>query len=276
MEKFKVGDVVYDEVNYPNQKGTIIRIDESGEFPIGVKFFNYVDDCYTLDGRISNCSTITLSHTPYTVEFKGFSQERPKVLTDEMKVCIKGDGTLEYGAKILEHLKSLGGVNTYGHVGNCDYSYYYIKNNLDINLIPEILEGYKEITLKDEVEQELKVGIILVAIDNLYMGTKGQIALVKGKEYTIDNIQNGDIAIESELSNRTSDHYFDIKNYKKYFKIKDEVKQEQCYVGKKIEYNGSVLLIVQQDKASVDIILDGKQEVIMIYDIINGLYRIID
>ena len=97
------------------------------------------------------------------------------------------------------------------------------------------------------------------------------------RKYTIENIQNGDIAIESELSHRTADHYFDIKNYKKYFKIKEEVEPKQlCYVGKKIEYNGSILLIVQQDKASVDVILDGKQEVIMIDDIVNGLYRIIE
>jgi hypothetical protein len=134
--KFKVGDVVYDSVNYPKQKGIVdeIGICEDDGYPIIV---NFGEDfyTYTLDGRLYAYSKATLSFTPYEVELKGFTQDRPKVLTDEMK---------------------------------------------------------------------------------LY------------------------------------------------------------YVGKKIEYNGSIFLILQQDKESVDILLDGKQEVIMIDDITNGKYRIIE
>jgi hypothetical protein len=134
--KFKVGDEVYDSVNYPNQKGKIFNIDYNGIYPIYVEFNGRSNDSYTLDGKINETTQFSvLSFTPYEVELKGFTQERPKVLTDEMKVC---------------------------------------------------------------------------------------------------------------------------------------------YVGKKIEYKGSIFLILQQDKESVDILLDGKQEVIMIDDITNGLYRIID
>jgi hypothetical protein len=234
--------------------------------------------CYVTNSEIillgKNMKHSFVENMPHI--FKEIEKERSKVLTDEMKVCIKGDGTQEYDKKIIEYLKSLGGINKFNFTWCCYPNYYYIDEyfNIRVNGGDESTpENYKEITLKDEVKQDLKVGTILVAIDNLYMNIKGQIALVKGKEYTINNIQNGDIAIESELSNRTADHYFDIKNYKKYFKIKEE---QVCYVGKKIDYDGVILLIIQQDKESVDVILDGKQEVILIDNIVNGKYKIID
>lgn len=201
MEKFKVGDVVYDEVNYPNQKGVV-------EHVYGNKSYIYICKA-KFGGNLINYDVVSikfLSHTPYTIEFKGFSQERPKVLTDEMKVCIKGDGTMEYGAKIIEYLKSLGGIDhDIPYNGSSRTNFYYISEKFIICQMSYIPQGYKQITLKDEVKQE-----------------------------------------------------------------------QVCYVGKKIEYNGSILLIIQQDKSSVDVILDGKQDVIMIDDIINGLYRIID
>ena len=138
--KFKVGDKVYDSLNFPNQEFIVSQIDMLNLERYVIFIANeHNKNCYTHDGRYLPNQQPSLSLTPYEVEFKGFTQERPKVLTDEMKVC---------------------------------------------------------------------------------------------------------------------------------------------YVGKKIEYNGSIFLILQQDKESVDILLDGKQEVIMIDDITdditNGLYRIID
>jgi hypothetical protein len=201
--KFKVGDEVWDSVHYPKQKGIVdeIGICEYYDYQIIV---NFEEDfyTYTLDGSLYPYSKATLSFTPYEVEFEGFTQERPKVLTDEMKVCIKGDGTLEYGAKIMEYLVKLGGEDT-GEL-SCNSSHYYYINQYFIDGKDTIPEGYKEINLKED------------AIKQVY------------------------------------------------------------YVGKKIEYNGSIFLILQQDKESVDILLDGKQEVIMIDDITNGKYRIIE
>lgn len=273
MENFKLGDIVYDEVNHPNQKGVVLEISEEEDrlYLMQIDFDNAMTDWYTLHGSKFNSNIKpTLSHTPYKVILEGFSQERPKVLTDEMKVCIKGDGTTEYGKNIIEKLKSLGGKDTEELSGNSS-CYYFIRQNFIIDGEFNIPQGYKEITLKDEVEQEFKVGTILVAIDECKMicGDKMK-ALIKGKEYPIKTIDIESLYIESELSKT---HGFPIKDYKKYFKIKDE---QVCYVGKKIEYNGSILLIVQQDKDTIDVIFDGKQEVIMISNIINGTYRIID
>jgi hypothetical protein len=218
--KFKVGDEVWDSVNYPNKKGIICIIDEDEHYPIQVNFNNNLHDWYSINGNICNYnnSISTLSLTPYEVEFKGFSQERQKVITDEMKVCIKGDGTLEYGKKIIEYLKSLGGINQYlldGDDKSRINSGYFIDKNFIINSGTKPY-NYREIDLKKELREF-----------NDYIYT--------------------------------------------------EQKQEPiCYVGKKIEIIGKIFLILQQDKESVDILLDGKQEVIMIDDIINGVYRIID
>ena len=150
-QKFKVGDEVYDQVNYPNQKGKIDIIESNN---LGV---NYENDFvwYSINGEKNGLKV--LSHTPYTIEFKNFTQERPKVLTEDMKVCIKGDGTAEYGKKIIEHLESLGGVNEFGRSGSSDvYNIYAIDKNFNIDNSKAIPQGYKEISLK-EVEQELKV-----------------------------------------------------------------------------------------------------------------------
>jgi hypothetical protein len=226
--KFKVGDVVYDSVNYPNQKGIVNEISLFyGElYPIHVNFNNNSHNWYTINGCLSHNGTSisTLSFTPYEVEFKGFTQDRPKVLTDEMKVCIKGDGTAEYGKKIIEYLEKLGGINNgdlnginNGELNRINNIFYYlIDEDFDINIFLSIPQGYREIDLKKELRE---------FNDYIYTGQK-----------------QGPI----------------------------------CYVGKKIEYNGSIFLILQQDKESVDILLDGKQEVIMIEDIKNGKYRIIE
>ena len=137
MEKFKVGDVVYDEVNHPNKKGVILEISEEEEelYLMQVDFDNAMTDWYTLHGSKFN-STIkpTLSHTPYKVILEGFSQERPKVLTNEMKVCIKGDGTDEYGKKIIEKLKSLGGIDyDIPYDGSSPTGFYYISGTFSFN-----------------------------------------------------------------------------------------------------------------------------------------------
>jgi hypothetical protein len=102
--KFKVGDEVWDSVFYPKQKGIVDEIDicEDDDYPIHVIFNNNSYVCYNINGCLSNNGTAisTLSFTPYEVEFKGFTQDRPKVLTDEIKVCYVGK-KIEYNGSIF-------------------------------------------------------------------------------------------------------------------------------------------------------------------------------
>ena len=73
---FKVGDIVYDSVNYPNQKGKIKSIDKDSTYGVVVMFENEeIEDRYLNNGASSENRIPTLSFTPY--ELKGFSQDKP-------------------------------------------------------------------------------------------------------------------------------------------------------------------------------------------------------
>lgn len=86
--KFKVGDIVYDSVVYPNQKGKIVNIRLSDLFPIKVLFESEgSNDYYTIDGCFNGSSTPTLSFTPY--ELSGFTQERPWTPKEGEYVAVK-------------------------------------------------------------------------------------------------------------------------------------------------------------------------------------------
>jgi hypothetical protein len=99
--KFKAGDEVYDSLNYPNQKGKITNIDYNNTYPIDIEFNSGNNNSYTLDGKYLEYDNFSvLSFTPYEVEFKGFTQDRPKVLTDEMKVYYVGK-KIEYNGSIF-------------------------------------------------------------------------------------------------------------------------------------------------------------------------------
>lgn len=155
MEIFKIGDVVYDEVNTPNMKGKVINDKFNAvNYPIRVEWSNGARNLYTLDGRILLSRIPTLSYTPYTIEFKGFSQERP--LTDEQKVCIKEDGTSEHGEKIILYLEKLGGYSCgAGGYTISGLTYYFIDETTKYIInSTDIPEGYKEISLK-EVEPHI-------------------------------------------------------------------------------------------------------------------------
>ena len=75
---FKVGMEVYDSVNYPGEKGEVIKTEKGIPYtsrPIQVKFESNIED-YTLDGRIGTFNQIpTLSTSPYTLQ--GFEQRVP-------------------------------------------------------------------------------------------------------------------------------------------------------------------------------------------------------
>lgn len=81
---FRVGMEVYDSINYPDEKGTVIDITNNDVLetkPIIVKFSSGVEH-YTLDGRIGVFNQVpTLSTTPYALV--NFTQKPLPVKSDE-------------------------------------------------------------------------------------------------------------------------------------------------------------------------------------------------
>lgn len=77
--KFKVGDIVYDSVNYPNEQGKIecMYYNSVGGQSNSIKvIFGNSANTYTFDGKLNSRNNLpTLSFTPY--ELSGFTQERP-------------------------------------------------------------------------------------------------------------------------------------------------------------------------------------------------------
>lgn len=75
---FKVGQKVYDQVNFPDKEGKVeeIYISEEEEYPI-VSFGKRERICYSSDGRLSGRITKMLSTKPYKIEFQGFEQKAP-------------------------------------------------------------------------------------------------------------------------------------------------------------------------------------------------------
>ena len=72
------------------------------------------------------------------------------------EICIKGDGTEEYGKKIILYLESLGGYNLNWFNGS-DKNYYYINLHNIIGISGEIPSGYTEISLKKEFPRKMLV-----------------------------------------------------------------------------------------------------------------------
>ena len=83
---FKEGMEVYDSVNYPNEKGEVIKTKSDIVYtsrPIQVKFESNIEN-YTLDGRIGTFNQIpTLSTSPYTLQ--GFEQKAPAPTYDMIR-----------------------------------------------------------------------------------------------------------------------------------------------------------------------------------------------
>lgn len=67
---FKVGQKVYDQVNYHDFEGKILKILDDSLLVL----FEGVENYYSLDGRLGD-GIPTLSTSPYEVEFKGFEQK---------------------------------------------------------------------------------------------------------------------------------------------------------------------------------------------------------
>lgn len=93
---FKVGMSVYDQVFYPNQKGTVKRIDNNEpdiDFPIEVEFKGEIES-YTLKGSRSYAGALTLSTAPYTLQ--GFEQKAPVPTFEEVIKDARSKGDYYY------------------------------------------------------------------------------------------------------------------------------------------------------------------------------------
>lgn len=83
---FKEGMSVYDQVNFPNQKGRVIQIDRDLDEYWQVRvIFSGEDYFYNLEGSYGESSIPTLSTKPYKVELKGFEQ---KVLVPDFEEAL--------------------------------------------------------------------------------------------------------------------------------------------------------------------------------------------
>lgn len=84
---FKVGDKVYDQVNFPDKEGEVTEIqrDVDGYWYIRVEFSGD-EYYYNLDGSYVLNSKPTLSTKPYEVEFKGFEQKVSVPTYDSVRV----------------------------------------------------------------------------------------------------------------------------------------------------------------------------------------------
>ena len=67
---FKEGQKVYDQVNYPDCEGKVIKLYDDSLLVI----FEGVENYYSLDGRAGD-GLPTLSTRPYKVKLEGFEQK---------------------------------------------------------------------------------------------------------------------------------------------------------------------------------------------------------
>lgn len=67
-----------------------------------------------------------------------------------LKVAIKGDGTEEYGKKIIEYFEKLGADNSFNRFDGSSDGYYYIEEDGCLSGKNQLPEGYTEISLKEE------------------------------------------------------------------------------------------------------------------------------
>lgn len=77
------------------------------------------------------------------------SEEREEQ-PNPLKVTIKGDGTEEYGKKIIEYFEKLGGINVANIECTKKSSYYFVNIYNEIYWAYEIPKGYTEISLKED------------------------------------------------------------------------------------------------------------------------------
>ena len=144
---FKVGQEVYDQVNFPYMKGKVKEItkDSMGFWYVVVIFDGYKFEVnYTLEGRMTQGITRILSTKPYKVEFQGFEQKVPAKTYEEAVEWLEKnskDRVIEEYERAFEALKKLVILRDYYNEGwqpdwkSTEELKYYIKKYIDEFLI---------------------------------------------------------------------------------------------------------------------------------------------
>lgn len=114
---FKVGQKVYDQVNFPDKEGKIeeIYISEGQEYPIVLFEGKKERVCYNFEGCLSDRTTKTLSTKPYKVEFQGFEQKASAPTYEE---AVKWLESTE-GTEIMNDSVFLAEGNYYTNLDTC-------------------------------------------------------------------------------------------------------------------------------------------------------------
>lgn len=105
---FKVGMVVYDQLNFPDKEGKVVDIckDELVTSPITVIFKDKYDEeierYYTLDGRYKTGELTVLSTKPYQIILQGFEQKAPAPTYEEVIKEARSKGDYYYLPDSLE------------------------------------------------------------------------------------------------------------------------------------------------------------------------------
>lgn len=161
---FKVGMVVYDQLNFPDKEGKVVDIckDERVTSPITVIFKDRYDGeierYYTLDGRYKTGELTVLSTKPYQIILQGFEQKAPApTYEDAQKWIIKQKEGKTFGElneidknfinysyyKAFESLKKLIILRDYYNEGwqPKNSSYVYIITTRNRKLVKDCLMG---------------------------------------------------------------------------------------------------------------------------------------
>lgn len=105
---FKVGQKVYDQVNFPDKEGKVVDIckDERVTSPITVIFKDRYDGeierYYTLDGRYKTGELTVLSTKLYQIILQGFEQKAPAPTYEEALKEARSKGDYYYLPDSLE------------------------------------------------------------------------------------------------------------------------------------------------------------------------------
>ncbi len=114
---FKVGMKVYDQINFPDMEGKVVKIHEDeSKYPLGVCFNKKMSiHYYDLEGRFRKENIPTLSTKPYKIEFQGFEQKAPApTYEDAVKWLESTEGT-----EIMNDSVFLAKGNYYTNLDTC-------------------------------------------------------------------------------------------------------------------------------------------------------------
>ena len=146
---FKVGQEVYDQINFPNEEGKVIEIRNYQDYPILVETGNGDVYSYTLDGRIYLNQTPILSTSPYTLQ--GFEQKASVPTYEEALDWLKKNSKNrviyadeayinEKYERAFEALKKLVILRNYYNKG---YYFEWLKNEYYAVVVEKIEDTYE-------------------------------------------------------------------------------------------------------------------------------------